>query len=479
MSDILSSYNSFGKLNIVTEASSTIPQLVFDLIDTSKDDNTWKGDRISFAYTSGATGSNHFRITENSFYAGDKANFDLIGDNNVLYNDLYELEELKPFTGVKGTSNNLFIYSDRNLLNLSSKHNTFINSKDNELNTYNVSGVNFINSNKNKFNKFYYENNLVPTFNISLYKSDENFIRGSKVSANGVTFINSNNNYYASDDSYESQKVLINTNHCIISNDSIADRNLVTIGNDCGYINNSNNIIAIGKGLYCSNKDDKIILGQFNKNPDKNDIFIIGDGTYPNIETLVISAENTNWNDDSAVEKYKRGYVQVTQNYRHNIFTVNSDGYIQINANQDISGNINNWARYSFSGIKYYDGSDEHTIVYQDLYNALQTNAEVNEEYQNQLNAITAQLTNITNYIPSYFPTEVYDADVTPINISAYVNRAGYNAISTVADKTILLIKNPTENNIIINYNTSDSFVLSANKAVEFIKNNTKWILVS
>lgn len=491
MSDTLTAYNSFGKLNIVTEASSTIPQIVFDLIDTSKNDKSWNGDRISFSYTSGnintngCLGANHFRITENAYYAGDKVNFDLIGDGNVLYNSMSDNDLNITYTGIKGTSNNLFIYSDRNRLDLSAQHNSFINSHDNKLDTFNLSGMNFINSNGNSFQKYITENKEIISANdMSFYKSDNNFIRGQTTSANGVTFINSNNNYYASDDTPNSQKVLINSNNCFISNTEAKDRNIVSIGNDYGWIENSNNIIAIGKGLYCNNhtSTNKIILGQFNKNPEENDILVVGDGSLPqdkyNYLSSVYKTAYENEFSDYDINSYNQAYKNVLNDYRHNIFTVNSDGYIRINGANNTSPQ--SYAKYSFSGITFTQNNQECVIPFEDLYNSLKNNIDVKKEYQNKLDAISAHIDNISNNIPSYFIVELRASDST-VTIDDLASRVDADTnIDAAANKTILLVQNNTGEAKIVKYGSSESerVTIDNQKASEFISYHNNWLVV-
>ncbi len=498
MSDTLTAYNSFGKLNIVTEASSTIPQMVFDLIDTSEDDKSWHGDRISFSYTSGnintngCLGANHFRITENAYYAGDKVNFDLIGDGNVLYNSMSDNDLNITYTGVKGTSNNLFIYSDRNRLDLSAQHNSFINSHDNKLDTFNLSGMNFINSNGNSFQKYITDNKEIISANdMSFYKSDNNIIRGQTTSANGVTFINSNNNYYASDDTPNSQKVLINSNNCFIYNTDAKDRNIVSIGNDYGWIENSNNIIAIGKGLYCNNRTNKIILGQFNKNPEEKDILVVGDGSlsqneYNNLSSVYKTVYENGFTDDD-INSYNIDYKNKLYSNRHNIFTVNSDGYIKINgANNTLNPSLQYYAKYSFSGITFTQKNPQGTAVverdipFEDLYDSLKENINVRKEYQNKLDAISAHIDNISNNIPSYFIVELQSSDST-VTVDDLATRVGAATdTDAAANKTILLVQNNTGEAKIVKYGSTDSEQVTINNlyATEFISYNNAWLVV-
>lgn len=480
MSDILSSYNSFGKLNIVTDASSTIPQLVIDLLDS--DTRSWNGDRISFSYTSGGyNGSNHFRITENSYTNNDKINFELFGENNIFYSDIEDTPS------ISGITNNLFIYSKNNTLNLSSNHNSYINSNNNKLANYGVSGISFIQSNSNEFNKFTNNDEIVSAVDMSFYNSDKNFIRGTTTSANGVTFLNSNGNYYQSDDNEDSQKVLINTNNCLLINDEKISNNIVSIGNDYGYITNSDNVIAIGKGLYCSDKENKIILGQFNKNPSDDDILVIGDGSMPEdvYDNLTGVYASTDWNDQTSVNNYLTQYSNISP-YRHNIFAVNSNGYIQIYAEPKNVGTLT--AQYSFSGIKFnnfntYGRENTYEIPFKTLYDSLKSNEEVVNNYNNLQDAINNQLDNITKYIPNYYTTSITnDYTTDTISIDDLVQSTTFQTEyrTDVADNSILLVKNVSTTAKTINYgdSTTASASLPPNAAKEFIKVNNAWLIV-
>ena len=77
--DEIKSYDSFAKLNIMSEAkpSNNVPQIMLALANKGSK-RTWKGDRLQISYTSGYRAGS-FRITEVTGSWREKLNCELLG----------------------------------------------------------------------------------------------------------------------------------------------------------------------------------------------------------------------------------------------------------------------------------------------------------------------------------------------------------------------------------------------------------------
>lgn len=440
----LYSYDSFAKLNIMSEAKKegqpVIPQIMFDL-STGGTKRTWNGDRLSFTYNSGNSAS-YFRISEVTGSYRNKLNFELIGSNNIFYG------------AVKGTSNNSFIFSRDNAISDYSFDNNWINSDGNTIETPSTSGINFIDSNNNtlvsgwlyhRFSSaanlsFYHSNSnrFLPQFDyifnvkgikgdyqsypmynnqgivtgyslVSSYDPNKNLvIKGIKGGViRNKTLINSDKNRFLGYDANDNNSVFINSNYGYFSN-NLHTKNTVSIGNDWGYIQNvSGNTITIGRGLINLNTTaDKIILGQFNRNStNDNDVLIVGDGRLSNEYFNFLTGANPNWETDDV--QYKNilsalsGVGSPSSDsgiYRHNIFTVNKNGYITIS---DWSKPSNS-ARYGYNGITAYNDGNVYTIPYKTLYNKINA-GDALTQMQETVDSYSKQIEDITNTVPTNY----------------------------------------------------------------------------
>ena len=445
MADKFIAYDSFAKLNIMSEVSGVndkiIPQIMFNLSNTGTK-KTWNGDRLAITYNSGNSAS-LFRISEVTGSYRNKLNFELLGANNIFYGS------------VKGTSNNSFIFSQNNTISNSSFDNNFINADGNRIVPTYTSGINFIDSNNNLITSGYLHHRFSSAANISYYHSNNNrmlpqfaFIKGYKGTnggkdlisqplydnnglitgysllssyngtdvyikgvAGGVlrnyTFINSDYNRILGHNNYDSYTTIINSHNGYYLSDN-ETKNTVLIGNDWGYIKGaSGNTIAIGKGLINYNtSSDKIILGQFNRNSqDPNDILIVGDGRLSQEYLDSLTALNKDWatNDKS----YANILSALSSNgspsadsglYRHNIFTINKNGYITIS---DWT-NPSNSARYGYNGITAYLDNVSYTIPFRTLYNKINVNDAITQ-MQETVDSYTQQMDDIIKTMPSNY----------------------------------------------------------------------------
>lgn len=445
MADKFIAYDSFAKLNIMSEVSGVndkiIPQIMFNLSNTGTK-KTWNGDRLAITYNSGNSAS-LFRISEVTGSYRNKLNFELLGANNIFYGS------------VKGTSNNSFIFSQNNTISNSSFDNNFINADGNRIVPTYTSGINFIDSNNNLITSGYLHHRFSSAANISYYHSNNNrmlpqfaFIKGYKGTnggkdlisqplydnnglitgysllssyngtdvyikgvAGGVlrnyTFINSDYNRILGHNNYDSYTTIINSHNGYYLSDN-ETKNTVLIGNDWGYIKGaSGNTIAIGKGLINYNtSSDKIILGQFNRNSqDPNDILIVGDGRLSQEYLDSLTALNKDWatNDKSYANILSalsgNGSPSADSSlYRHNIFTVNKNGYITIS---DWT-NPSNSARYGYNGITAYLDNVSYTIPFRTLYNKINVNDAITQ-MQETVDSYTQQMDDIIKTMPSNY----------------------------------------------------------------------------
>lgn len=438
-------YDSFAKLNIMNQVNEdnnkVIPQIMFDLSKKGSK-KTWNGDRLAITYNSGANAS-LFRISEVTGSYRNKLNFELLGANNIFYGS------------VKGTSNNSFIFSQNNTISNSSFDNNFINADGNRIVPTYTSGINFIDSNYNLIASGYLHHRYSSAANISYYHSNNNrllpqftYIKGYKGTKGGkglisqplydnkglitgyslvssyngtqmyikgvkggvlrnYTFINSDFNRFLGHNDYESNTTVINSHNGYYISDN-GTKNTVLIGNDWGYIKGvSGNTIAIGKGLINYNtSSDKIILGQFNRNSqDPNDILIVGDGRLSQEYLDSLTAVNKDWaTNDKSYAKILSALSGIGSPsadsglYRHNIFTVNKNGYITIS---DWT-NPSNSARYGYNGITAYLDNVSYTIPFRTLYNKINVNDAITQ-MQETVDSYTQQMDDIIKTMPSNY----------------------------------------------------------------------------
>ena len=440
------SYDSFAKLNIMTEAreegTPAIPQIMFDL-SKSGTKHTWNGDRLAITYNSGNNAS-LFRISEVTGTYRNKLNFELLGSNNIFYGT------------VKGTSNNSFIFASNNLVANSAYDNNFINSDGNQIFPTRTSGINFIDSDYNTLASGYLYHKYSSAANISFYHSTHNrilpqftYIKGIKgdkggrtqevisqalydnrgeitgysvvSSYNGTntyikgvkggilrnkTLIDSDYNRFIGHDDVSNNTVLINSNNGYYLN-NLSSKNSVIIGNDWGYIKGvSANTVAIGRGLINYNTTaDKLILGQFNRNSNASDVLVVGDGHLTDEYLNSLTAANKNWQTNDT--QYRNILSALSGNgspsgdnglYRHNIFTVNRNGYITISN----WNNPSNSARYGVKGITAYNDGAVYTIPYKTLYNKINVGDAITQ-MQETVDSYTKQIDDIIKTMPSNY----------------------------------------------------------------------------
>ena len=433
MSDI-KSYDSFAKLNIMSEVnedrSMNIPQIMIDLAQNNEK-RTWNGDRLTISYTSGSKEAGLFTISEVTGSQRNKLNCELIGSNNIYQSN--------------STFNNSFIFSRNNSISYSANGNTFINSDNNSIQPSAAFNINLYHSNSNTITTSYKENSYASAHDISLYNSNTNrflpyfyHIKGTDTSGREIqiltggviqnkTLINSNNNRFSGYNETNYTDTLINTNNNFLSN----NEDTVMIGGDWNYINEvSGRTICIGRGLINEqNNNDKIILGQFNTNStDPNEVLIVGDGRYLGDFT----SGNEDWatNDNSYLNIISalssNGSPTDSGIYRHNIFTVNKNGYITISNYE----NPSNSARFGYNGITAYNNNIEYKINYQELYNKLNI-PDAMTTMQETIDSYTKQIEDISDSVPStYFYT-------VPANIkNVYLN---YTPDVTIGSDTLCL----------------------------------------
>ena len=458
-------YDTFAKLNIMTQANTgdvtkVVPQMMFSLSRKGQK-RTWDGDRLVFKYTSGNDAS-YFGITEITGNRRNKLNFELLGANNI-YN-----------TVITGTYNNSFIYSQDNTVSNDSHDNEFINSDGNVFKANGIASSVFINSDNNYVHSGYSFFKTASATNLSFYNSDENkfypgfrWIKGVKnanaaikavalkdgtgymiVSATGngteyikgvkggilrnKTFIDSNYNMISGHDNITARSTFINTNSGRFIND-IDGVSMTMIGNNYGYVNGvSANTIAIGIGLeHLNSSGDQIILGYYNQNStDVNEILIVGDGrcnsAYINdLKKQFGGWENNNYQNDRFFNAFTgRGSTGYDSNfYRHNIFTVNKQGYITISDYEEPS----NSARFGTHGITAYNDGAVYDIPYNRIYNKINV-ADAVTEMQETVDSYTRQMSDVISTMPSnYFFTISDNTKLVNVNDGGQITSSGIN----------------------------------------------------
>ena len=420
----IGSYDTFSKLNIMSEGQDSVldsvPQLMFSLVNR-KGNKSWNGQRLAFIYASGNRAP-LFRIAEMAGAGKQRINLELLGVNNLYRN-------------IKGIYGNSFIYSQENELPTSAFDNTFINSDGNILYSHAANNISFINSNYNTvqsgtesvFHEFPGTNNITfmetdnsiitpwySTYYTSGYKGDKG-IKGHKgritwtpytvgghlsqhfLMDSDYSFINGHNN-----SDFHGTYISTPSAKHVFSEYSQHD---LEIGNMYGYTNNnSGNLIAIGRGLtYVKGQGDKILLGHFNMNDtDPDNVLVVGDGfvseDYLKKISHLLSGSNDNNRFYNAIGckgvKGERG--DMVNYYRHNLFTVNRQGYVGIS---DYT-NPENSARYGFSGITAYCKGAKYEIPFSSVYAKLNVYDSM-KEFQDIIDKYTDQVQAINNTMPT------------------------------------------------------------------------------
>ena len=447
--------DSIAKLNIMTEATnnptSGVPQIMLSQTTTGAV-KTWNGDRLTINYASGNK-AGYFGISEVTNTYRNRINFEILGANNIFH------------TSVGGTYGNSFIYAEGNKLSKQTHNCNFIHSDYNIVNTSAADGINFINS---TYNTLYYgavDEIYASAKQISLYNSNYNTfqpvpetwtythqngnkeVKGKKgCYLRNQTLIGSNYNYIKgrtiSEDYPENKSNTTFINSCSGLYDFDEQHgSLTVIGNTLGYFNNNRNcnIIGIGEGLLQTNSNsDKILLGFYNQNTtDPNEILVVGDGRLNREYVKGLTSATKDWTTN--INKYRdvmsnisgTGSTAYNSNfYRHNIFTVNKDGYITISDYKVPS----NSARYGYKGITAYVDGSTYEIPFNKVYNKINGNDSV-DIMQETIDSYTKTIENkieslpITKFETFTDPNTIITAD---IQTSGFLNLAKTNNNASV-----------------------------------------------
>lgn len=478
--DTTTAYDSYAKLNIMTEATNdltaAVPQIMLAQTTSGNYEKTWNGDRLEINYASGNDGG-YFRISEITGGYRNDTNVELFGYSNVYH------------TSVTGDYGNNFIYSRLNTLTDDNTNISFIHSDFNTFENKDMNNISFINSNHNyirsttgegedqtasaRYISFYNSNNNVihPRYDI-IHNTDNNTYSYKKGLISKSTIINSNYNYIKGRSTVpyktgydEPNSTFINTMSSFYNLN--AGRTLTMIGSTFSFINDTNgNIIGIGDGLIQNNgSGDRIILGHYNRNStDPNEVLIVGDGRMKSSYIKGLLDGIKNWN--TKLNSYTMLLSNVSGDgstahdsnyYRHNIFTVNKEGYVTIS-----DYNTNQSARYGFSGISAFDnkGKCTYDIPFESIYKSLnksKTQDENNEDlklYEKAINDILKE-TPKTYYQP--IANKNNSTENTPF--SAYINPR--TQIQTSVNSDVINITNLDSNTVcnftyypVKNYNT-------------------------
>ena len=447
--------DSIAKLNIMTEATnnptSGVPQIMLSQTTTGAV-KTWNGDRLTINYASGNK-AGYFGISEVTGTYRNRINFEILGANNIFH------------TSVGGTYGNSFIYAEGNKLSKQTHNCNFIHSDYNVFNTSAADGINFINS---TYNTLYYgsvDEIYASAKQISLYNSNYNTfqpvpetwtythqngnkeVKGKKgCYLRNQTLIGSNYNYIKgrtiSEDYPENKPNTTFINSCSGLYDFDEQHgSLTVIGNTLGYFNNNRNcnIIGIGEGLLQTDSNsDKILLGFYNQNTtDPNEILVVGDGRLNREYVKGLTSATKDWTTN--LNKYRdvmsnisgTGSTAYNSNfYRHNIFTVNKDGYITISDYKVPS----NSARYGYKGITAYVDGSTYEIPFNKVYNKINGNDSV-DIMQETIDSYTKTIENKIESLPiSKFETFTDPNTIitTDIQTSGFLNLAKTNNNASV-----------------------------------------------
>lgn len=489
ISNGLETVDSIAKLNIMTEAKddfdSNVPQIMLSQT-TSGTVKTWNGDRLTINYASGNDGG-YFGISEITGGYRNRLNFELLGANNVFH------------TSVKGTYANSFIYSQSNKLTNGVNDCNFIHS---DYNTFNSSGsnkFNFINSNHNNVKSLTDGWVDASARNISLYNSDWNTFAPIPVTYTAVGTDSTNSGKtitYRKGGCWLENQTMIGSNHNYVKGRTVSDYtsgntpsttfintcsglydlqdnhgSLTFIGNTFGCYSNvsGGNVIGIGEGLIQNGgSSDKIILGFYNKNTtDPNEVLVVGDGRLNKdyVKELTTPYGSEWYTNTSAWDKIM-GTISGTgstaydaSHYRHNIFTVNKNGYVTISDYQVPS----NSARYGYKGITAYLDGETYEIPFASVYNKININDSV-DIMQETLDSYTVTLQNKLNSIP----TTKFVTFTDPKAIqSTTVQTSGFlNVTKTKNNASVTIIEDldACDNNTLIGVSYQPDFINYSNR---------------
>lgn len=478
--------DSIAKLNIMTEATnnptSGVPQIMLSQTTTGTV-KTWNGDRLTINYASGNK-AGYFGISEVTGTYRNRINFEILGANNVFH------------TSVGGTYGNSFIYAEGNKLSKQTHNCNFIHSDYNVLNTSAADGINFINSTYNTFYAGAVDEIYASARQISLYNSNYNTfqpvpetwtythqngnkeVKGKKgCYLRNQTLIGSNYNYIKgrtiSEDYPENKSNTTFINSCSGLYDFDEQHgSLTVIGNTFGYFNNNRdcNIIGIGEGLLQTDSNsDKILLGFYNQNTtDPNEILVVGDGRLNREFVKGLTSATKDWTTN--LKKYRdvmsnisgTGSTAYNSNfYRHNIFTVNKDGYITISDYKVPS----NSARYGYKGITAYVDGSTYEIPFNKVYNKINGNDSV-DIMQETIDSYTKIIENKIESLPiSKFETFTDPNTIitTDIQTSGFLNTEKTN---NIASKSIITNWTEYNNNSLISVSYQPNILVYPNRRI-------------
>lgn len=482
--------DSIAKLNIMTEATnnptSGVPQIMLSQTTTGTV-KTWNGDRLTINYASGNK-AGYFGISEvtDTYRNRNRINLEILGANNVFH------------TSVGGTYGNSFIYAEGNKLSKQTHNCNFIHSDYNVLNTSAADGINFINSTYNTFYAGAVDEIYASARQISLYNSNYNTfqpvpetwtythqngnkeIKGKKgCYLRNQTLIGSNYNYIKgrtiSEDYPENKSNTTFINSCSGLYDFDEQHgSLTVIGNTFGYFNNNRdcNIIGIGEGLLQTDSNsDKILLGFYNQNTtDPNEILVVGDGRLNREYVKGLTSATKDWTTN--LKKYRdvmsnisgTGSTAYNSNfYRHNIFTVNKDGYITISDYKVPS----NSARYGYKGITAYVDGSTYEIPFNKVYNKINGNDSV-DIMQETIDSYTKIIENKIESLPiSKFETFTDPNTIitTDIQTSGFLN-LGKTSNNASASKSIITNWTEYNNNSLISVSYQPNILVYPNRRI-------------
>ena len=482
--------DSIAKLNIMTEATnnptSGVPQIMLSQTTTGTV-KTWNGDRLTINYASGNK-AGYFGISEvtDTYRNRNRINLEILGANNVFH------------TSVGGTYGNSFIYAEGNKLSKQTHNCNFIHSDYNVLNTSAADGINFINSTYNTFYAGAVDEIYASARQISLYNSNYNTfqpvpetwtythqngnkeVKGKKgCYLRNQTLIGSNYNYIKgrtiSEDYPENKPNTTFINSCSGLYDFDEQHgSLTVIGNTFGYFNNNRdcNIIGIGEGLLQTDSNsDKILLGFYNQNTtDPNEILVVGDGRLNREYVKGLTSATKDWTTN--LKKYRdvmsnisgTGSTAYNSNfYRHNIFTVNKDGYITISDYKVPS----NSARYGYKGITAYVDGSTYEIPFNKVYNKINGNDSV-DIMQETIDSYTKIIENKIESLPiSKFETFTDPNTIitTDIQTSGFLNleKTSNNASVKIISDSVLTTYN---NNSLISISYQPNSINNPNRRI-------------
>lgn len=447
-SESVSQYDTFAKLNIMSRATSaanlSTPQLMFSLVNDNAN-RTWNGQRLAFNYASGDAGA-LFRIHEIKGIAKNRINFELLGVNNL-------------YRGVKGAWGNSFIFSQNNEIPESACNNFYMNSDGNVMFSHLTNNMSFIDSHYNVVQSghetfdgkwpgvnnmtFFGTSNAVitPFWSTRYYKG----IKGNK-GRKGTKGKKVDIPYTVG--GYLSNHLLLDSDYSFLNGHNNSDfhatyiaspsakhvfteysQHDLELGNMLGYTNDNNgNLIAIGRGLnYTHGEGDKIILGHFNENDtDPNNVMIVGDGFLSEEYLADISGMFSAANNNNRFYDAFTGRGDMVKWYRHNLLTVNRNGWIGIS---DYT-HPENSARYGFSGITGYIDGATYDIPFSSVYAKLNVYDSM-KEFQDIVDSYTDKVRAIVNTMPTNKSITItgdtdlekyFGKDISKINSNSIIN---------------------------------------------------------